>query len=210
MTNFEIRQISRKLLGGSLFQREWLIAALFLGLMDVLVAVASSLLFGIGGLIISGPITVSISCFLLNRMRTRNDFEIRDLLHGVENDAVGNIVLGVRMGLITFLYTLLLIVPGIIKSYSYAMAGYIKNDNPDLSPKACMDESENLMRGNKWKLFCLDVSFIGWYLLGGLCFGIGSLFVVPYHYMAKTVFYETLVGDPKNVYVNDNSFGELN
>ena len=206
MTNFDIRQMSRNLLGGSIFQREWVIPTIFLALMDALVAVVSALLFGLGGLLVAGPVLISTNYFLLNKMRTREDFEIRDLLKGVENDLLDNVLLGVRMGIITFLFTLLFVIPGIIKSYSYAMAGYIKNDNPDLNAKACMDESENLMRGNKWKLFCLDVSFIGWYLLGGLCFGIGTFFVKPYHEMARTVFYESLVGDPQNIYMNSNSY----
>ena len=51
-----------------------------------------------------------------------------------------------------------------------------------------------MMKGYKWKLFCLDLSFIGWYFVGALCFGVGALFVYPYHYMARTNFYLDIKG----------------
>ena len=56
----------------------------------------------------------------------------------------------------------------------------------------CITQSREMMNGYKWKLFCLDFSFIGWYLLGALCLGVGTIFVVPYHQMARTNFYLAL------------------
>lgn len=95
--------------------------------------------------------------------------------------------------LFTFLWGLLLIVPGIIKSYAYAMAAYIAEDEPETAPMETLRKSEQLMKGHKLDLFILDLTFIGWYMLGALCLGIGIIFVLPYHYMARAEFYQELV-----------------
>ena len=73
--------------------------------------------------------------------------------------------LRLRMGIFTFLWTLLLIIPGIIKSYAYSMSGFIMAENPEMTAKEAMKVSEKMMAGNKWRLFCLQFSFIGWQLL---------------------------------------------
>ncbi len=91
------------------------------------------------------------------------------------------------------LWTLLLIVPGIIKSYSYAMTEYILADRKDLSYDQAIEESMRLMQGNKWRLFVLDLSFIGWALLCLLTLGIGFLFLTPYINVAHAHFYADLL-----------------
>ncbi len=95
-------------------------------------------------------------------------------------------------GLFIFLWSLLLIVPGIIASYRYAMAPFILAENPDMRPLDCLRESKEMMIGNKSRLFCLEFSFIGWMVLGALTFGIGSLILAPYMAAAKAAFYRTL------------------
>lgn len=90
----------------------------------------------------------------------------------------------------TLLWTLLLIVPGIIKSYSYAMTPYVLKDNPELSNNAAIEESMRMMEGKKMKLFLLDLSFIGWAILSVLTLCIGFLFLIPYIYTARAHFYE--------------------
>ena len=72
------------------------------------------------------------------------------------------------------------------------MSYYISLDRPDLSANDCITESRRMMDGNKWRLFCLDLSFIGWYIVGSLCFGVGILWVDAYHSMARANFYEDL------------------
>lgn len=78
--------------------------------------------------------------------------------------------------LFTFLWTLLLIVPGIMKAYSYSMVPYILKDNPELSPSEVLARSEQMMMGNRWQAFCMDLSFIGWILLGVLTLNIVNIF----------------------------------
>jgi uncharacterized membrane protein len=80
-----------------------------------------------------------------------------------------------------FLWTLLLIIPGIIKSYSYRMVPYILADNPNLSHKRVLQLSQQMTAGEKWDIFILDLSFLGWYILGAMFFGIGVFFVQPYY-----------------------------
>ncbi|MGF7059126.1 DUF975 family protein [Brassicibacter mesophilus] len=79
-----------------------------------------------------------------------------------------------------FLWTLLLIIPGIVKSYAYRMVPYILADNPSIGYNRAIELSNEMTKGEKWNIFVLDLSFIGWYLLGALAFLVGVLFVQPY------------------------------
>ena len=92
----------------------------------------------------------------------------------------------------TFLWMLLLVIPGIIKSYSYAMTDFILKDEPLLANNAAIEKSMAMMDGNKMKLFLLDLSFIGWAILCLFTFGIGFLFLQPYVQSAHAAFYEDL------------------
>jgi uncharacterized membrane protein len=71
-------------------------------------------------------------------------------------------------GLYTFLWTLLFIIPGVIKAYSYSMTPYILAEHPEMTASEAITESRRIMDGNKWRLFCLSLSFIGWSLLCAL------------------------------------------
>lgn len=82
--------------------------------------------------------------------------------------------------------------PGIIKALSYSMSWYILCDDPKVGANAARKRSMELMRGHKWKLFCLSLSFIGWWLLCILTLGILSLWVVPYQQTALAHFYRSL------------------
>ncbi len=92
----------------------------------------------------------------------------------------------------TLLWTLLLIIPGIIKAYSYSMTYYVLEDNPELSGDKAIEESMRLMSGHKWELFWLHLTFIGWALLCILTLGIGIFWLVPYMNTAQAAFYENI------------------
>ena len=96
------------------------------------------------------------------------------------------------VGIYTFLWTLLLIVPGIIKALSYSQTFFILKDNPELSNNAAIEESMRMMNGHKMELFMLYLSFIGWAILAILTLGIGFLLLVPYVYTTMAHFYEQL------------------
>lgn len=93
----------------------------------------------------------------------------------------------------TFLWTLLLIVPGIIKSFSYAMTPFVLRDEPDMKYNSAIERSMQLMDGHKMELFMLYISFIGWAILACLSIGIGFLWLVPYMETTLAKFYEDLV-----------------
>lgn len=101
-------------------------------------------------------------------------------------------------GVYTLLWTLLLIIPGIVKAYSYAMTSYILYDNPELQGNAAIEKSMRMMRGHKLELFLLHLSFIGWALLCVLTLGIGLFWLVPYVQASQAAFYE----DVKEEYLN--------
>ena len=92
----------------------------------------------------------------------------------------------------TILWSLLLVIPGIIKSYSYAMTSFILKDEPEMKNNAAIEKSMAMMEGNKMKLFMLDLSFIGWAILCIFTFGIGFLFLQPYVAISRAAFYEDL------------------
>ena len=92
----------------------------------------------------------------------------------------------------TFLWSLLLIIPGIIKAYSYAMTPYILEEHPELTANQAIDRSRAMMKGHKFDLFWLHLSFIGWFLLALLSLGIGYFWLAPYIDTAQAAFYQDL------------------
>jgi uncharacterized membrane protein len=92
--------------------------------------------------------------------------------------------------LFVFLWSLLLIIPGIIAIFRYAMAYFIVADDEDCGPLEAIRRSKEMMRGYKWKFFCLHWRFFGWALLATLTLGIGYLWLIPYMQTAFAKFYE--------------------
>lgn len=88
-----------------------------------------------------------------------------------------------------FLWSLLLIIPGIIKSYAYSMVPYILADNPNIGATRALELSTEMTAGHKFDMFVLDLSFIGWYFLGTLALGFGVLFVMPYENATNAELY---------------------
>lgn len=116
---------------------------------------------------------------------------------GNVTDGIGNMAKAIKLyivnGLLVALWTLLFIVPGVIKSYSYRLSFYILADNPAMSPAEARDDSVILMEGNKRRLFLLDLSFIGAMILSVLTGGILLFWVMPYMHTAYALFYESLI-----------------
>lgn len=84
------------------------------------------------------------------------------------------------VGLFTFLWSLLFVIPGIVKGYSYSMSTYVLAENKGKPALECINESKAMTEGHKMDLFVLDLSFIGWYLLCGITLGIAGIWVIPY------------------------------
>ncbi len=92
-----------------------------------------------------------------------------------------------------FLWSLLLIVPGVRAAFSYALMNYVRADHPDWGANQCLAESKRLMAGNRWRLFCLHLSFLGWFLLVPITLGLAMFWVMPYFRMTVAAFYEDLL-----------------
>ena len=99
------------------------------------------------------------------------------------------------MGVFIALWSMLLIIPGIIKTFSYAMTPYILDEHPELSANDAIDRSRAMMKGHKFDLFWLLLSFIGWGILCVFTLGIGFLWLTPYMQTSMAVFYEDLKAD---------------
>ena len=151
---------------------------------------AASYIPVVGTILVALPMMYGYSIVMLSVMRG-GEMNIGGLFDGF-ND-FGRIV-GTKLlqAIYTFLWTLLLVIPGIIKIYSYAMTDFILKDQPELANNAAIEKSMAMMDGNKMKLFLLDLSFIGWAILCLFTFGIGFLFLQPYVQSAHAAFYEDL------------------
>lgn len=105
----------------------------------------------------------------------------------------------VLVSIFTFLWTWLLIIPGIIKAYSYSMTPYIVKDmvasDKQVGATDGLNASKELMKGHKMNLFIFDLSFLGWNILAAITCGIGYLWVTPYYQTAKANFYRHIAGD---------------
>lgn len=114
------------------------------------------------------------------------------------SDYVRNAVSILLVYLYTILWTLLFIVPGIIKGLAYSLTPFIVKDNPQLSPNQAINLSMKMMKGHKFDLFYLYLSFIGWILLAMLTLGIGLLWVIPYMQTSRAAFYLDVKNDYNN------------
>ena len=108
-------------------------------------------------------------------------------------------VLMLLQGIFQFLWSLLFVIPGIVKSYSYAMAFYILDDEEGISANDAITKSREIMDGHKWELFCLELSYIGWLILCTFTLGILSLWVQPKMAAAKYAFYLHITGKDQKV-----------
>lgn len=104
------------------------------------------------------------------------------------------------VGLYTFLWSLLLIIPGIIKSFSYSQAMLIAAENPGISAREAINRSKEMTNGHKMELFVLELSFIGWALLGAITLGLAYIYVLPYIGATYINFYNNL----KEIYEGQN------
>lgn len=139
------------------------------------------------------PVSFAYSVAMLDFYRGEREGALQNVINYFRNDYKRCFSVGGLVAVYTCLWCLLLIVPGIIKSYSYAMTYYIAKDNPDLKAEEAIQASMKVMAGNKMKLFLLDLGFIGWFLLCCITFGIASLFVNPYVQLSHAAFYEDLM-----------------
>ena len=129
-------------------------------------------------LLVSGPLTLGLSIYFLDLARGKTP-RIATLFDGFTRFSQ-SLIAYLLMVLYILLWTLLLIVPGIIAALSYSQTFFILADNETIEPGDAIGQSKKMMMGNKWKLFILGVRFLGWFIVSILTFGIGFFWLLPY------------------------------
>ncbi len=194
MNNEEIRREAREFL-----KDKWLNLALVWLIFGAVLSLVPATL-GIGGivaLIVGGPLMLGISRIFL-KLWHRQDFQIEEMFQGF-NDFSRSLVAYLLMCLYVFLWSLLLVVPGIIAAISYSMTFYILAEDPKIEAEEALRKSKAMMEGHKSEYFSLMISFIGWFLLACLTFGVGFLFLNSYATMSSALFYQRLKGLTPNL-----------
>ncbi len=145
---------------------------------------------GFISLFITGPFAVGIAIFALALSRSQ-DPKLSQVFQGFQKFWVA---LGAYLLQLIFvlLWSILLIVPGIIAAISYSQTYYIIAEDDSIGPLQAITKSKRMMMGNKWKYFCLSFRFIGWELLCILSLGIGFLWLAPYMLVSFAKFYDDI------------------
>ena len=147
------------------------------------------------------PLSWGLTVSLLRNHREES-VDLENLFDGFRGGRYTRVFCAIFLvNLFTFFWALLLIIPGIMKAFSYALTPYIIMDEPELTARQAITRSCEIMEGRRWKLFCLYLSFIGWGILSLLTFGIGFLWLAPYMNASIAAFYE----DARAEYEAENS-----
>ena len=157
---------------------------------------------GLASLILTGPLTLGIVIYTLKYSR-KQDYKLEQIFDGFK-DFTRALVTYLLMMLYILLWSLLLIVPGIMMAFSYSMTFFILADDPDISYSDALEKSKRMMYGYRWKYFFLSLRFFGWALLAVLTLFIGFLWLMPYMYVSYAKFYE----DVKGIYEEKVANGE--
>ena len=149
-------------------------------------------LIGLVLFILALPLTWGYQTLFLGAVRG-GEATAKDMFEGYNKELFSRVLTTTLLYYVyVFLWSLLFLIPGCIKAYSYAMTPYILKDNPEMKNNAAIEESMRMMDGHKLELFLLDLSFIGWAILSILTCCIGFLWLAPYMSMARVNFYEDL------------------
>jgi len=162
---------------------------------ELLIPVISNVL-AIIMLLAAGPFALGFAGFFLRRIRGEQ-IAVENIFDGFKRFFPGFLA-WLFTTLFTILWSLLLVIPGIVKAFGYSMTFYIMYDNPNMEPLEALKKSQIMMKGYKMKLFWLEFSFIGWMFLAYLTFGIGFLWLNPYMYLSIANFYENLKRNQEN------------
>ena len=172
------------------------LGAILLVLLIVLVVYGLlAVMSGVGAIvsfIIVGSISLSFASIFLNVLKGKKPVA-KDLIFGFQDE---NLLRGLfaflRYEIFTFLWTLLLIVPGIINSISYSQMFYLMAENPKMTAGEAQAKSMKIMEGHKWDYFILQLSFIPWHLLSIVTFGIAEIYVTPYVSITNAASYKKI------------------
>ncbi len=137
------------------------------------------------------PFSIAMAGYYLNQIRG-NVPDWKSLYREGIDNFVPYLLVGVTTKIFIALWSLLFVIPGIVKSLEWFFVNYIVHDNPNIDHKQARDLSKRMTEGFKWELFVLGLSFILWYMLIGVTFGLASFYVIPYIQCAQAMYYEDL------------------
>ncbi|MDO5331673.1 MAG: DUF975 family protein [Bacillota bacterium] len=184
-------------LGNGIFTPNWMSGVLVNLIMWGVSAALGSISVGALTMLVLGPLSCGVHACYLKNARDKEQIQVEYMFAGFKVDFGGTFLLGLLMDIFVALWSILFVIPGIIKAYSYSMAYFIKADHPEYGWRQCIDESRKLMNGHKWELFVQDLSFIGWIIVGSICLGVGFLWVDAYQNAAKAEFYKDLIREER-------------
>ena len=146
--------------------------------------------------VIAPPLSLGLIMVYLS-VTYGEEVQINMLFDGFRNHNMGKTILLFLMVIFfTMLWSLLFVIPGIIKAYSYSMSFYILAENPDMTAREALNESKEIMKGNKLNFFILELSFFFWLLLVVVTFGIAAIYVEPYMQLTYANFYHNIKRQP--------------
>jgi uncharacterized membrane protein len=147
----------------------------------VVICAISGLTWGVGAILIAGGWALSLAAIFLAIVNKNKKPAVEDLLIGFKNGNFTRGLLGyIRLEVFVMLWSMLFVVPGIVKSFAYSQMFYLMADDPKLDAAAAQKKSIAMMDGHKAELFVLQLSFIPWFLLVGVTFGLAAIYVGPY------------------------------
>ena len=163
-------------------------------LVALLAALALGLIVAIIKIVVGNALLVGSELLFINNEDSPSDAKANNIGFVFKEGHWKNVAITMfLMDLFIALWSLLLIIPGIIKSYEYKMIPYLLAEDPEMNYKDAFAKSKEMMNGQKWNAFVLDLSFIGWHLLSAITFGIlGIFYVMPYYYQTQAELYITL------------------
>lgn len=159
---------------------DWVLA-MFMSLVSIAVS-----------LLVVNIITMGTMTWFHRSIKTEG-LKMEEMFWPFKEDYGGNVLMMFLISLYTALWSMLFVVPGIVKGYSYSLAMYIKSENPNIPASTAIELSKRMTNGHKMDLFVLDMSFIGWGILSAFTLNIlGILYVMPYQYASKAFAYEEI------------------
>lgn len=200
MNREELKRRARVQLGGNIFGSRWLYAVVVELVLFLVLGTAIRLGGNMSGstlsigleLLLGGPLEYAAGYLFLKQARDDQPMDLKELLKGFREDFGGLFLLNLMRSLFVALWSLLFVIPGIIAEYSYAMSFFIRVDHPEYDWNTCLRESKRMMKGHKMDYFVLELSFLGWRIVGALCLGVGTLWVNSYIRATQAQFYEQL------------------
>lgn len=187
MENVELMALARAHLRGNwdILAGTFLIYLIITGILSII-----PVLGWFAGLLVAGPLLVGLHILALSVVRDR-EITLGQLFDGFTFFTLSMFAY-LLMLLYICLWSLLLLIPGLLAMLSYAMTFFILADDRTLEPREAIRRSKEMMAGNRWKLSCLAGRFTGWFILGVVTLGVGFIWIGPYFLTALALFYDDI------------------